>query len=155
MRAVPCEPFAACAMEPVEAPDILRPPSARAPLLCTPETEALVPEPVGENELPLFEPLVPATAAARLDPCAEPLPDWDEVVPLGLFLADPRAPTAACASDCEDAPDNAPLDTAWALALCTPVVAARLPEAEGASEALEPLVPDTAEAELVAEAELP
>ena len=77
------------------------------------------------------------------------------MAPLGLFLAEPRALTAACANDCEDAPDNALLATAWALALCTPVVAARLPEAEGASEALEPLVPDTAEAELVAEAELP
>ena len=112
MRAVPCEPFAACAMEPVEAPDILRPDSARAPLLCTPETDALDPEPVGENELPLLEPLVPATATALLEPCAEPLASWEEAAPLGLFLDEPREPTAACASDCEEAPDNAPLATA-------------------------------------------
>ena len=112
MRAVPCEPFAACAMEPVEAPDILRLESARAPLLCTPETDALDPEPVGENELPLLEPLVPATAAALLEPCAEPLADWEEAAPCGLFLDEPREPTAACAKDCEEAPDKAPLATA-------------------------------------------
>lgn len=112
MRAVPCEPFAACAMEPVEAPDMLRPASARAPLLCTPEMDALDPEPVGENELPLLEPLVPATATARLEPCAEPLADREEAALLGLFLDEPREPTAACASDCEKAPDNAPLATA-------------------------------------------
>ncbi len=62
-------------MEPVEAPVMLRPDSDRAPLLCTPDTEALAPEPVGENELPLPEPLVPATEAELLDPCAEPLSD--------------------------------------------------------------------------------
>ena len=99
-------------MEPVEAPDILRPDSARAPLLCTPETPALDPEPGGENELPLLEPLVPATATARLEPCADPLAAREESAPLGLFLAEPRAPPAACASDCEKAPDNAPLATA-------------------------------------------
>ena len=68
LRDVLCEPSATCAIEPVEAPVMLRPASARAPLLCTPETKALAPEPVGENELPLPEPLVPATEAELLEP---------------------------------------------------------------------------------------
>lgn len=81
-------------MEPVEAPDILRPATDEAPLLCTPETDALLPVALGENA-PLAAPLVPATAEALLDPCAEPeAADVDEA-PLGLFRAEPRAPTAA------------------------------------------------------------
>ena len=60
----------------------------------------------------MLEPLVPATATALLGPCAEPLADWEEAAPLGLFLDEPREPTAACARRLQEAPDKAPLATA-------------------------------------------
>jgi hypothetical protein len=90
-RAVPREPVAAWAIDCPEAPDILRPASARAPLLATPEVEALAPETDGENEAvePETADAVDAVLAARAVPLARAI-DW-----LGLFLAVPREPVAA------------------------------------------------------------
>jgi hypothetical protein len=86
---------------------MLRPASARAPLLATPEAEALAPDTDGENERLVPE---PETDEAELEACAEPVlcPEaW-----LGLFRAVPREPVTAWANDCEEAlaisqPDSA------------------------------------------------
>ena len=90
-RAVPRAPVAAWAIDCPEAPDIFRPASARAPLLATPEVEALAPETDGENEAmePETADAVDAVLAARAEPLARAI-DW-----LGLFLAVPREPVAA------------------------------------------------------------
>jgi hypothetical protein len=93
-RAVPREPVAAWAIDCPDAPVMLRPASARAPLLATPEVEALAPETDGENERPVPE---PETDAAELEACAEPVP-WPAVW-LGPFRAVPREPVAAWAID--------------------------------------------------------
>ena len=69
-REVPLEPVAAWAIDWPDAPDILRPASARALLLTTPETEALAPDTEGENEAMVLE---PETVEAVLAACAEPL----------------------------------------------------------------------------------
>ena len=68
---VPLEPVAAWAIDWPDAPDILRPASARALLLATPETEALAPDIEGENKAMVPE---PETVEAVLAACAEPLP---------------------------------------------------------------------------------
>lgn len=130
-RAVPREPVAAWAMDCPEAPAMLRPDSAHAPLLITPDTEARALEAVGENE-PLAP--EPETADTVLAACAEPLtcPEaW-----LGLFRAVPRAPVAAWASDCVDAPAMPWPDSARAALLRTRVAAAREAEAWGENELL-------------------
>jgi len=106
-RAVPREPVAAWAIDCPDAPVMLRPASERAPLLATPEVEALDPETDGKNERLVPE---PETDEAELEACAEPVlcPEaW-----LGLFRAVPREPVAAWANDCEEAlaisqPDSA------------------------------------------------
>ena len=93
-RDVPREPVAAWAIDWPEAPDILRPASARAPLLATPAAEALAAETDGENEALVPE---PETDEVALEACAEPVPwseDW-----LGLFREVPREPVAAWAID--------------------------------------------------------
>lgn len=93
-RDVPREPVAAWAIDWPEAPDILRPASARALLLATPAVEALAPETDGENEALVPEPEI---GEAELEACAEPVPwpvDW-----LGLFREVPLEPVAAWASD--------------------------------------------------------
>lgn len=93
-RDVPREPVAAWAIDWPEAPDILRPDSARASLLATPVVEALTPETDGENEVLVPE---PETDEAELEACAEPVPwpvDW-----LGLFREVPLEPVAAWAID--------------------------------------------------------
>ena len=73
---------------------MLRPASARAPLLITPEAAARDPETDGEKE-----PLAPdpETEAEVLAACAEAVPCPDEL--LGLFRAVPRDPVAAWAKD--------------------------------------------------------
>jgi hypothetical protein len=146
-RAVPREPVAAWAMDWPDAPDMLRPDSARAPLLITPEVEACVPVPDGEND-PL-EP-VPAIADAELPACADPAA-WPEVW-LGLFRAVPRVPVAAWAKDWPDAPDMLRPASARAALLITPEVEARVLVLDGENEPLAP-VPDIADAELPACAE--
>jgi hypothetical protein len=70
--------------------DMLRPASARAPLLITPEAAARDPETEGEKE-PL-EP-DPETDAEGLAACTELAPCPDEL--LGLFRAVPCDPVAA------------------------------------------------------------
>jgi len=69
-RAEPPEPSVARADVCRVAPAMLRPASARAPLLITPVPDALVPETDGEK-VPL--PPEPETAPAVLDACAEPV----------------------------------------------------------------------------------
>ena len=93
-RDVPREPVAACAIDWPEAPDILRPASARASLLATPAVEALALETDGENEAPVPD---PETDEAELEASAEPVlwpVDW-----LGLFREVPLEPVAAWAID--------------------------------------------------------
>ena len=143
-RAVPREPVAAWAMDWPDAPVMLRPASARAPLLITPEVEARVLVLDGENE-PLAP--VPDIADAELPACAEPVP-WPEVW-LGLFRAVPREPVAAWAKDWLDAPDMLRPDSARAALLCTPEVEACVPVPDGENDPLEP-VPAIADAELPA-----
>ena len=118
---------------------MLRPASARAPLLITPEAAARDPETDGENE-----PLVPEpeTVEAVLAPRAEPVA-W-LVETLGLFRADPIAPMAACANDWGDTPDILRPASACASLAITPVTAARDPDTDGENESLVP-EPETVE----------
>ena len=79
----------------------------------------------------------PATAVEELAAEAEPVP-WPDAE-AGLFRAEPREPVAACAMDWAAAPDMDWLEAAaCAPDDCTPVVAAREPDTEGAKEALVP-----------------
>ena len=144
---MPREPVAARAIDWPEAPDILRPDSARAPLLATPAVEALTPETDGENEA-----LIPApeTNEAELEACADPVPwpvDW-----LGLFLVVSLEPVAAWAIDWPDAPDILRPASARALLLATPETEALASDTEGENEAMAP-EPETVEAVLAACAE--
>lgn len=95
LRALPCKPVAAWAMDWPDAAAMFRPASARAPLLITPEVDAApAPETDGEKD-----PLVPepVTDDAKLIACADPAP-WPETWP-GPFRAVPREPLAAWAMD--------------------------------------------------------
>ena len=148
---MPREPVAALAIDWPEAPDILRPDSARAPLLATPAEEALTPETDGENEA-----LIPApeTNEAELEACADPVPwpvDWP-VDWLGLFLEVPLEPVAAWAIDWPDAPDILRPASARALLLAKPETEALTPDIEGENKAMV-LEPETVEAVLAACAE--
>ena len=139
--------MAARAIDWPEAPDILRPDSARAPLLATPAEEALTPETDGENEA-----LIPApeTNEAELEACADPVPwpvDW-----FGLFLEVPLEPVADWAIDWPDAPDILRPASARALLLATPETEALASDTEGENEAMAP-EPETVEAVLAACAE--
>ncbi len=123
-RAVPLEPVADWANDWADAPDMLRPDSARAPLLITPDAEARTLEEDGEKDPLAPEPETDATALAA---CAEPVAcpaDW-----LGLFRPVPRALVAAWAIDCEAAPDMLRPDSARAALLRTLVAAARVADA--------------------------
>jgi len=131
-RDVPREPVAACASDWVDAPDMSRPTSARAPLLNTPEVAARVPVTDGEMVPLAPEPDTEAAGlAARAEPVACP-EDW-----LGRFRAVPREPVAAWAIDWEGAANWEWPATAWAGLLRTPEAAARVAEAWGAKDLLE------------------
>ena len=126
--------MAAWAIDCPDAPDIVRPASERAPLLATPDVDALAPETDGENEAPVPEPL---TDELELDACAEPVPEPE--VWLGLFRDVPREPVAAWANDCEEeeALDISQPDSARAWLLRTLEDEALLEETCGENELLE------------------
>lgn len=129
---MPREPVAAWASDCADTPDMLRPDSARAPLLNTPEAAARVAESEGEND-PLAP--EPETAATKLEACAEPVFCCEE---LGVL----RAVPCPVAVDCAVAREFAMLMlwpvSARAALLATPERAARALETDGARAALLP-----------------
>tara|TARA_Y100000588_G_scaffold160117_1_gene174113 strand:+ start:14815 stop:15573 length:759 start_codon:yes stop_codon:yes gene_type:complete len=125
----------ACASDREEAPDIALPVSARAPLLCTDEAEARMPEADG-TKAPLAPD--PETVVDALRALADP--DAWLAPPAGLLRAVPCALLEACAMDWEAAPDmDWLLESARALLLCTAEVEARAPELEGVNAVLAPV----------------
>jgi hypothetical protein len=133
-RAEPCAPLYARASDRDVAPDIDRPASARAPLLCTPGTAARVPDTDGEKD-----PLTPEpdTAAETLLALAEPVARL--IDPVGLLRAVPCALAVARAIDWEDTPDMDWPVSARAPLLRTADTAARDPDTEGENDALAPV----------------
>lgn len=111
---------------------MLRPDSARAPLLNTPEATARVAEAEGEND-PLAP--EPETAVVRLEACAEPVVCCEE---LGVLRAVPCPVAVDCAVDWDEAMLMLWPVSARAALLATPDWAARALEIEGARAALVP-----------------
>jgi hypothetical protein len=134
LRADPCAPLDARASERDVAPDIDRPASARAPLLCTPDTAARAPDIDGEKD-----PLAPEpdTAVEGLLALAEP--DARLIDPAGRLRAVPCALADACAIDWEDAPDIDWPVSARAPLLRTADTSARDPDTDGENDALAPV----------------